>query len=386
MEGGLPSHKAPTKPRWFLYLAILVLVGSVTWSIGHHMGASNSPTPVAAAPVDLVVPNLSGDDLNQWCRARIAAGTAGLSTRARNWLTDCVAVSNPLPTPSPTPTTPSPTPTTPSPTPTTPSPTPTTPSPTPTTPSPSPSPTPTGPQLDCVHQLAACGFPDASSTGVPAGTVLAASGGLTISVAGTVVDGKDISGCVTITAVNVTVRNSRIRCAGWGITTRTSGVVIQHVEIDCLNTQGNGVVGNGYAARWVNVHGCENGFAADSNVTVADSYIHDLWVGTDGHVDGIQVSSGSTGIVFDHNTILNQYSQTSAIIGGDNTGVTVSNNLLAGGGYTLYCAPGASTFHATNNRFSRLYWPNAGYYGPMANCSGSQLSGNIWDDTGLPVP
>ena len=54
-------------------------------------------------------------------------------------------------------------------------------------------------------------YPDANCTGVPAGTTLTPSGGLTITTAGTVIDGRDITGQVVVNAPNVTIRNSRIR-------------------------------------------------------------------------------------------------------------------------------------------------------------------------------
>ena len=52
-------------------------------------------------------------------------------------------------------------------------------------------------------------YPDAGCTGVPAGTVLTPSGGLTITTAGTVIDGRDITGQVVVNAPNVTIRNTR---------------------------------------------------------------------------------------------------------------------------------------------------------------------------------
>ena len=58
------------------------------------------------------------------------------------------------------------------------------------------------------------GFPDASNTGVPAGTTLTAySGPSTISKPGTVISGKTI-GCVRVSAPGVVIRNSKISCAG----------------------------------------------------------------------------------------------------------------------------------------------------------------------------
>jgi len=230
-------------------------------------------------------------------------------------------------------------------------------------------------------------YPDATCTGVPAGTTLTPASSITLSTPGQVYDGKDITGCVTVTAANVTIKNSRIKCNdSYGVWSRSTGLIVQDTEVDCINTTGTGIVGGSFTARRVNVHGCENGASADDNVTIADSYIHDLFEGAGSHVDGIQVASGSTGLVFDHNRILNANSETSAIIGGDSATETVSNNYLSGGGFTLYCSPNFAGFKVFNNRWGRQYWPNGGYYGPYANCDGiGQWTNNVWDDTGLPV-
>ena len=65
---------------------------------------------------------------------------------------------------------------------------------------------------------------------------------------------------------------------------------------------------------------------------------------------------------------------------------TISNNLLAGGAYTLYCPKvRTSNFHVTNNHFSRVYSPRVGEYGPSSDCSNEMLSGNVYHETGQPV-
>ena len=96
----------------------------------------------------------------------------------------------------------------------------------------------------------------------------------------------------------------------------------------------------------------------------------------------------------DHNTIRNPCSQTSAILESTNSGpistVTITNNLLAGGGYTLYCAATTSGIGGIEivigNRIARTYRPQGGYYGPLAYCNTAEtLSANVWDDTGLPI-
>ena len=42
----------------------------------------------------------------------------------------------------------------------------------------------------------------------------------------------------------------------------------------------------------MNVHGCENGLDINQNITVEDSYIHDLYNPGSAHTDGAQLASG----------------------------------------------------------------------------------------------
>ena len=67
--------------------------------------------------------------------------------------------------------------------------------------------------------------------------------------------------------------------------------------------------------------------------------------------------------------------------------VTIDNNLMSGGGYTVYCGAEGPT---PNSRFTRqpdlpgVLRPRR-LLGPMTNCDVDVNSGNIWDDTGAPV-
>lgn len=247
---------------------------------------------------------------------------------------------------------------------------------------------------NCSPKPSACGLPDATNTGVPAGTALSVTtGDVDVSQPGAVLEGRDIRGCVTITAPNVTIRRSKITCTfGYGVQSAPTGysggpVTIEDTEIDCA---GSGATAIGYAntiARRLNVHGCENGFDIDSTTTVVDSYIHDMRATTVGHTDGIQLAGGAH-IVIQHNTIFNP-GGTSAIISNpnQNSDVLIDANLLGGGAYTLYCPRDSSTdFRVTNNRFSTMFSPQGGEYGPWDACEKvAVLSGNVWDATLRPL-
>jgi len=247
---------------------------------------------------------------------------------------------------------------------------------------------------NCAAKPSACGFPDGANTGVPAGTGLTVvSGDLRITQAGAVVDGKDIRGCVDVRAPKVTIRRSRITCTSlYGIASFTEsyqggGLLVEDVEIDCHNSNTTAVGSYGLTARRLNIHGCENGFDVDTDVTVVDSYMHNFYEGATGHADGVQLAIGAR-LVVRHNTILQDIG-TSALIsnGTTNSDVLLAGNLLAGGAYTLYCPKvGGAAYRVVDNRFSRLYSAKSGVYGPLTDCDSiSEFTGNVWDDTLQPL-
>lgn len=249
-------------------------------------------------------------------------------------------------------------------------------------------------QTGCSSVPSSCGYPDAMNTGVPSGTALTVvNGDVVVTTPGAVVDGKDIRGCVLVKAANVTIRRSKVTCTGaYGISSfpdeyTGGGLLIEDVEVDCANNQTTAIGYYGLTARRLNVHSCENGFDIDYGVTVVDSYIHDMYEGTSGHSDGIQLAGGAD-IVIRHNTIFIP-GGTSAIISHptDNANVTIEANLLGGGAYSLYCPSEHSlNFRVIDNRFSTRFAAKGGGYGPWDECQKvAELRGNVWDDTLEPV-
>ena len=69
-------------------------------------------------------------------------------------------------------------------------------------------------------------------------------------------------------------------------------LLIEDSEIDCQNTSGTAIGEANVTARRLNIHGCENGFNISQNVTVEDSYIHDMYNSAEAHTDGIQFATG----------------------------------------------------------------------------------------------
>jgi hypothetical protein len=241
-------------------------------------------------------------------------------------------------------------------------------------------------------------WPDASNTGVPAGTNLTPSGSITITTAGAVVSGLDINGTVNINANNVTFERSRVRSGSFTavrIQSGRTGVIIQDVEVNGVGTGNegdNGIAGEGATIRRVNVYNVENGItpqSSNSPMLIEDSYIHDLKASGAPHYDGIQIDGGLSNITIRHNTVSNPHGQTAALMidnyFGTISNITVDNNRLLGGGYTVYSdgqfSGGSITgVRLTNNRLGR----GAFGYASIVNNTPT-WSGNVDDTTGQTV-
>lgn len=268
-------------------------------------------------------------------------------------------------------------------------------------------------------------WPGPASTGVPSGTALTSySGDRTVSTRGAVVDGWDVSGCIVVTALDVTIQNSRAGCVhieGQARYCRTSEsstersltgctavpslgrsragrwprTLVKDSEIRCPNGPGESGFGDrNLRILRVEVTHCENGFSLDSFVTVKDSYVHDLYNAIEGdpHTDGTQVLVGRS-VRLKHNVFhafspgcsypsdANCNGSSAVTFGGqpDYTSVihsSVQRNLLAGGSYTLYCPIARPrNFSVVDNRFSEVYGPKVGEYGPSDGC---HRSGVTW--------
>lgn len=257
-------------------------------------------------------------------------------------------------------------------------------------------------------EVAAPSWPGPQSTGVPAGTALAPLNGETALLAtpGEVVDGKDVTGCLTITASNITLRRFRVRgCArepvisvGYGLT----GVVIEDCEIDGgrLNPNASAVGYEGYTIRRCDIHGTGSGLHMTNNVVIEDNWVHDLHEGEDSHNDAV-LTNGGRNLVVRHNTLENPHTQTAVVaLYGDVEAVVdvvIEDNLLDGGGYTVYggsvpgkpYSEGARGVRFLNNRFGRRFHPGGGRYGPVSGFDpgrpGNVWAGNVWHDSGAPV-
>jgi hypothetical protein len=213
-----------------------------------------------------------------------------------------------------------------------------------------------------------------------------------------------ITECLEITEPGVVIRRSRIQAScDWvvdaSITTgQANWLLIEDSKIIC--GPGDNVAGlgeRGFIARRIEILGCTNGVDGDQNFTIEDSYIHSLNSGPndEGHGDGIQTCCAAN-VIIRHNTILgrsgdlsgNGSNTTSAIIlpiaNSPPGPILITDNFLAGGSFTLYCAS-TSNQSVVNNTFADLSGPLGAAFGYVDNCSlAGVFSGNV-TDTGQPV-
>ncbi|KQT91973.1 hypothetical protein ASG49_08245 [Marmoricola sp. Leaf446] len=187
-----------------------------------------------------------------------------------------------------------------------------------------------------------------TTTGVPAGTTLEPSGSIVVDTPGQVVRGLEVRGVVTIEASDVTVEDTRVIADGYFAITvadDVDGVVIRDSEIDGRGRSGSagsaGIVGGSPLLERLDIHGVENGVVPGSGTVLRQSWVHDLVAPGDPHYDGVQMDGGQTDVVVERSTIdLSDRGQTAAVminnLSGPISRVRVRDNVLLGGGYTVY--------------------------------------------------
>ncbi len=279
-------------------------------------------------------------------------------------------------------------------------------------------------QLNCTAVPSACGYPDATNSGVPAGTALLAvpgqvssglgwhyvsSGYVAVTGSGAVLSGLYIPYNVDVTASNVTIKNSKIVTSGSFVVSlrHTSNVTITHSTISGANaTTGRAGVdisdiygdSTGMNITGNNISNFKTAVQVTTGV-ISGNYIHDPGYVSGDHTNGIFDTGTTQALSITGNTILNSFGQTDAISLDDSTpyspiaNKTVTGNLLGGGSYTIYGGNSlgntSTNMHIDNNRFSQAYFSRSGQYGPVAyyNTSATNTwTGNFYDSTGANIP
>ena len=251
---------------------------------------------------------------------------------------------------------------------------------------------PAGPVAAPVAPFDAASFPGASDTGVPDGTVLTPLTGFVVTEAGTVIDGRDVDGEITVAAPGVVIRNSRIEGMGdgLGVNVRSGDVTILDSEIVGFDT---GITGDRWTALRVDIHGMTgDGVKFGDDVTLQDSWVHDLTPGPGAHLDGGQLQGGVTDLVVRHNTIEVGRQANAALFLAPDLGpstegpVLIQGNLLAGGGYTLFCVDGdRGTYTIDNITIRGNYFADDHDFGPARVNVPVTWAGNVMTD-GMTVP
>ena len=236
------------------------------------------------------------------------------------------------------------------------------------------------------------GWPDATNTGVPDGVTLLPSGDVVVTKPGTVISGLNITGTVYIDADNVTLQNCKITSTSFSVVqikAGNTGVVVQDCEINGVgsnNAGSSGITGAGTFLR-NDIYNVENGInvGPERGTLIEGNYIHDLQASGSPHYDGIQIDGGQTDTIVRHNTVINDHTQTAAVMidnwFGPVTNILVTDNLLVGGGYTIYSdgqfTGGAMTgIQITNNHVGGGYWGDLN-----SNSTSPTYTGNIKDAT-----
>ena len=254
------------------------------------------------------------------------------------------------------------------------------------------------------------GRPNASNTGVRASASLRVHhGDLTITRAGTVINGLDIRGFVTIKAARVTIKNSIIRgratapAVSRGLLSITSKgarrYLVQDVTLRPQVTSANidGIkVNQPGTLRRLDLSGSIDGIVIYGNgVRVERSYLHDFTHlqsdphqgGGPSHDDAIQVQAGTDNRILS-NTLEGAYNAAVMVTqdAGRTRNLWINSNWIDGGGCSIN--------YKSNGPYKYGMKVNRNYFGSdtrvpgcaiIHNSSRSDLrpQGNLWEDTGM---
>lgn len=219
--------------------------------------------------------------------------------------------------------------------------------------------------------------------------------GRTITRDGTVIENREVTGDLRIEADDVVIRNVLIETDGYfGVLVTGRRLSIERSTI--IGTAPWTVAGlaahegGTFVANRIEVRGSEDGVILGDNSTLKNSLVHGLAGEPSSHFDSV-TADGSTGWRIHHNTLLNPHGKTAVVwVGDDRYGTSagvLSDNYLAGGGFTIYAGPGETGdghdgIHVIDNVFSTRYYPRSGYWGVVYEWhrTGNTWQRNTWID------
>lgn len=259
----------------------------------------------------------------------------------------------------------------------------------------------------CAWRPISCGYPGYANTGVKPGTKLRVyEHSVNLRRKGAVFENAIVRGHVDIWNDNVTVRNVRIvnNGADWGIgLMHTRHATVQNVEIlpssSRLEVGVKDVYGDATGTRVLRTEIARTTTGVQTHEGLIEgNFIHAMAYRAGDHLNGTTSNGATTPMTIRHNTILNQHDQTDAISLFQDFGLEanrlIADNLVAGGSYSIYGgqntgAPTAHNIRLVNNRFSRVFFPNGGVFGPVGafdeGAPGNVFKGNVWDESGEKV-
>jgi len=262
-------------------------------------------------------------------------------------------------------------------------------------------------------------WPDASNTGIPAGTVLTTyTGPCTVTTANMVIDSKTVNCDLSIQASNVIVKNSKINgtielrtdyagASQWALT-------LQDSEVNGGTPQLPAVSNGNLNILRSNIHGAAASVHCDEfsvSCKVQDSWLHGQYMpsGANWHLSAFSLKGGSN-VLLHHNTMICDAPGNN--VGGCTSDIdlipdfaTISHVLIddnfigasIGMGYCAYGGDGLSKPypHADNvvyqnNIFARGTNGKCGEYGPIVDFNsagvGNKWVNNVWSDGGVVPP
>jgi len=186
--------------------------------------------------------------------------------------------------------------------------------------------------------------PGPSNTG-PTGQLVDSSESIVVRQDGAVIENINLTGCITIRANNVTIRNVRINCGGFyaiRVIDGFSGIRVDKAEM--LNMKSAAILGSNFTVTRSNIHDSgADAFKPGRNVVIETSWMHRLGTIVGSHSDAVQMVSGGD-IVIRGNNIdmpanLQGYTNSQCILLQTNNGpisnVLIENNWLNGGGWCV---------------------------------------------------
>ena len=286
-----------------------------------------------------------------------------------------------------------------------------------------------GRRTSCFATPEPCGYPGVGDAGVENCSALPNSSGTKTITTSETIENTDITGYVVVDASGVTLNHDCVVFNG-GEAAGSAAVVLESAASDFTisNTtvRADNTTSDSFEEAIRNNHSDAGAVASRDRLEDCAECIHQLWTLSESYVlaNGRAAAAGvhTEDWWFDNNTIaanddtlLNPAQQT-AVIFAESSGAcedheTVTNSLLAGGGYLLYfcthsTSAGSSTIEIRNNRVARCataeeyvsdtggyqcrggsdahgYWPRGGYFGVVGTHytgSGQVWEQNVWDN------